>query len=221
MKIKSSIILILITALFVFVSCSSDKTKTDNNKDQSKKENKKKLAYYFHDEEQVKELKSRAAKIAKISQLALGRKLKKAISDDGLEYAVGFCNLEAMKITDSLSRVEGVTIRRLAKKYRNPLNATSDNESAIYKQFVINYLSNVKAKPLLTVTESGNPIYFQVIRTQEMCLTCHGKPGETIPTNLAKKIEELYPDDKAINFEAGQPRGMWEITFNDIKLRSN
>ena len=54
-----------------------------------------------------------------------------------------------------------------------------------------------------------------------MCLTCHGKPGETIPTNLAKKIEELYPDDKAINFEAGQPRGMWEITFNDIKLRSN
>jgi len=30
----------------------------------------------------------------------------------------------------------------------------------------------------------------------------------------------LYPNDKAIDFEIGDPRGMWAITFNDILIKT-
>ena len=45
--------------------------------------------------------------------------------------------------------------------------------------------------------------------------------GETMTQNIADKITELYPNDKAINFEDGHPRGMWAITFNDITVNTN
>ncbi|HDO26625.1 MAG TPA: hypothetical protein ENH02_00770, partial [Bacteroidetes bacterium] len=67
-------------------------------------------------------LLERGRKIAVTTQLRLRQELMKAIKQGGTENAVTFCNKRAIEITDSISLAEKVYIKRLAKKYRNPLN---------------------------------------------------------------------------------------------------
>ncbi len=83
------------------------------------------------------------------------------------------------------------------------------------------WLAHKSLKSKLAIDENGHPVYYKPIILTNNCLVCHGKPGESIPDNLAEKIAELYPDDKAINFEAGHPRGMWAITFSKITVNKN
>jgi hypothetical protein len=47
-----------------------------------------------------------------------------------------------------------------------------------------------------------------------MCLKCHGTPGQEIQTETLKRIQQLYPNDKAIGYGVNEVRGMWSITFN-------
>jgi cytochrome c553 len=46
-----------------------------------------------------------------------------------------------------------------------------------------------------------------------MCLNCHGAPGKEIAAATVSKIQELYPDDSAVDFKEGDLRGVWHIVF--------
>ena len=156
--------------------------------------------------------------IAQKAGLSLQKALKEAISEGGLEYAIAFCNVEALPITDSVSKTESVEIKRLAKKYRNPLNETDSIESEIYKTYILDWLSGKPLKPRIIPDESHHPVYYNPIYVGALCLNCHGEVGTNINPDLAGTISELYPDDKATDFKQGQIRGMWAITFNGIKV---
>jgi len=41
---------------------------------------------------------------------------------------------------------------------------------------------------------------------QPMCVACHGGP-EQISPEVKSKLSELYPNDKAVNYQPGQLRG--------------
>lgn len=58
---------------------------------------------------------------------------------------------------------------------------------------------------------SGQPAfrYMSAIPTQKLCLGCHGK---SIDPEVKAKIEELYPQDKAIGFSEGDLRGAFVVT---------
>jgi hypothetical protein len=47
-----------------------------------------------------------------------------------------------------------------------------------------------------------------------MCLNCHGTPGKHIQDATLTKIQQLYPEDRAVNFKEGDLRGLWHIIFN-------
>jgi hypothetical protein len=53
--------------------------------------------------------------------------------------------------------------------------------------------------------------YAKPILMQPMCLSCHGN-SEQISAEVKAKLSELYPNDKAINYEAGQLRGAVVLT---------
>ncbi|NOX86909.1 MAG: DUF3365 domain-containing protein, partial [Chlorobi bacterium] len=144
--------------------------------------------------------------------------LRKAIKEGGIVNAISFCNKRAMEITDSISLAEKVYIKRLAKKYRNPVNDMSKNESNIYKGFIINQLSKKWYPAMITWNEKGEPVYYNPIIVDALCLKCHGIPEKDIKPEVAEKIAELYPDDKATNFKVGQLRGMWSITFPEYRV---
>lgn len=144
---------------------------------------------------------------------ALQQELQKTIREDGLENAISFCSERALQITDSIGQSEQVMIKRLAKKNRNPYNEMSENISNLYKGFVIQSLNSNIVPAQIGWDDEGRPVYYKLIGTKALCLNCHGKPGVDIDPKVAEKIAEIYPNDKAINFEVGHPRGMWAITF--------
>jgi len=158
--------------------------------------------------------------IAKHARAAFQTSLKKAIKSGGMEYAIGFCNTRAMKITDSVSADYKVQIRRLTKKYRNPLNETNKAESEIYKTYILEWLKRENLKAKIIPNEQGHPVYYRPIGIQPVCLNCHGVPGVDIPSPLAEKIAHLYPEDKATDFNEGELRGMWAITFPEYLVKN-
>ncbi len=215
---KYSYIIIGITLSIIISSCSSNNTEDSNEKDIN---DNVKVSYIHQDDQTFDAIKKQGAIIAKQTQVELGTALKNAILKGGHEYAVNFCNLEALTITDSMATNKDVIIRRLAKKNRNPENAMDEVESKIFKQYVMEYLQAKPMKPRIAINGEGHPVYYKPIITNDMCLSCHGKPGETMSTGLAEKIKEQYPDDKAINFDSGHPRGMWAITFTKLNINPN
>jgi len=211
-------IISFVISIVVITACNPKAENESNNKE--KKGDDVKVSYIYQNDETFKTIKKQGAIIVKQTEVALGTALKNAMAEGGPEYAIDFCNLEALHITDSMSTDKGVIIKRVAKKNRNPKNETDDIESKIFKQYVMEYLTGAPLKPRIAVNKDGHPVYYKIIKTNSMCLTCHGIPGETMSNDLAKKIRELYPEDKAINFEDGHPRGMWAVTFSKLNINS-
>jgi hypothetical protein len=163
------------------------------------------------------EMNRRGLKVIQRTARALKKELKQAIERDGIENAVTFCSAKAMEITDSMSVAYQVEIERLAKKYRNPLNETINEDSTIFKTYIINWLMGVSLQPLVRWNEEGHPVYYHPIKVEALCLNCHGRK-ENIPEGVANRIAQLYPGDKAVDFKEGQLRGMWKVTFPELRI---
>ena len=56
--------------------------------------------------------------------------------------------------------------------------------------------------------------FYYPIKTNSMCLQCHGKPNSNIKSNTLNKIKNLYPNDLATGYNENEIRGIWSITFN-------
>jgi hypothetical protein len=150
--------------------------------------------------------------IAMKAQNYLGSQLMGAIHSGGFAYAVEFCHLKASVIMDSLSNVYDAEIFRRTDKARNPDHQASDDEIA--------YMEEVKKmnteERLLTArkveTDSGVVCYFPIL-TKEMCLSCHGRPNMDIERRTLKRIDALYPEDKARGYHQGDVRGLFSVYF--------
>ncbi len=161
----------------------------------------------------------KGSSIAKQVAAVLQKNLKKAIKKDGFDHAVDFCHKRAGFITDSMSQVLNVKVKRVAKKYRNSFNETTPQESDIYKKYIIEWLEGEPVKPQIILNENGNPVFYGMIFiNKKACLNCHGMVGKELPVERAEKIKKYYPNDKAVNFKKGEPRGMWAITFPEYKV---
>lgn len=215
------VFILFLSSLISFSSCSNNNSKTASTEKKTYQPvnlQPDTTIYIVLDDSLRQMFTTRGKQVTIKAQAAIKSELQNAIKEGGLEYALAFCNVNAMPITDSLSLNEKVHIRRLAKKYRNPLNETDENESRLYKSYVINWISGKPLAPMVFPGENNHPVFLEPIKVESVCLNCHGTVGEQINPELAKKIAELYPNDKAIDFKAGELRGMWSITFLDYVI---
>ena len=167
----------------------------------------------------IKELlTTRGRLITVAAKIRLKQELYKAVKKGGIDNAISFCNKKAMELTDSISLANKVYVRRLAKKNRNPLNAMTDQESNIYKGYIISHLDKARMQPMITWNGKGQPVYYNPMLVEMECMKCHGAPGKDIPDEIAKRIAKLYPGDKAENFRVGDLRGMWSVTFPEYRV---
>ncbi|NLN34302.1 MAG: hypothetical protein GX159_12015 [Flavobacteriaceae bacterium] len=60
-------------------------------------------------EKQISALKRQADSIATVSQMILLQNVAGAIQKGGIDYAVEFCNIQAMPLTDSIA--EGLNVK--------------------------------------------------------------------------------------------------------------
>jgi len=210
-----SMILKTILGIFVFLfiaGCENQPAKTENTDNPAKQHE---IALNVSLQTALLE---RGGKIAKLAGKSLQKSLQNAIKEGGLEYAISFCNVEAIPITDSVSESESVQIKRLATKYRNPLNIADVTEKELLQYYAAELEKGQELHPVIRPNADGNPVYYNPILTAALCLNCHGEVGKTVPSELAETIQNLYPQDKATGFDEGQLRGMWAITFTEMKV---
>ena len=137
-----------------------------------------------------------------------------AMKTGGPEYAIDFCNLRAMEIKDSLSRLNNCQIQRIALKYRNPLDKPqSKKEEDILYQYQLANQKGDSIKPKVYLFDDRIEYYQPILINKGSCLICHGKPGKQIAEETLEKIKARYPNDLATGFALNDFRGAWKITF--------
>lgn len=141
----------------------------------------------------------------------LGKNLMGAIKTKGTEGAVTFCNTKAYPLTDSMATFHDVSIKRVSDKPRNPENQANEKELAHIQTFKNAIANGEEIKPI--IEEQGKAIRFYApIKTNEMCLQCHGKK-ESLAESVNNKLANLYPNDKATGYNINEIRGIWSIEF--------
>lgn len=125
---------------------------------------------------------------------------------EGPAEAIQVCRVKAPGIANALS-VEGVRMGRSSHKLRNPDNTAPDWVSPLMQTFLDDPSSR---EPLAVGLADNRWGYVEPIMLQPLCLTCHG--SELAP-GVAEQISELYPEDHAIGFEAGDLRGVFWLEF--------
>lgn len=131
--------------------------------------------------------------------------LMKGMADGPVE-AISACRIEAPAISASLS-AEGVVMGRSSHKLRNPDNVPP----RWLEPLLSDYAEGVAdLAPRTLAIEDGRIGYVEPILVQPLCLTCH---GEELPDEVASRIHELYPDDRATGFEEGDFRGVFWVEF--------
>lgn len=151
----------------------------------------------------------RGDEITNLAQATLLGNVSKAIKTGGTEYAVEFCNLKASSIIDSLNRENNCAISRVTDKNRNPENIlNTKQEKEIWES-----LKNLQ-KLDTVVKEQQAFVYYKSIKIAlPACLKCHGNPESEISQETMKKINALYPTDRATGYRLNDFRGMWKVEF--------
>jgi PBP1b-binding outer membrane lipoprotein LpoB len=214
MKIKVILLLILASSIFIAGCCG-----------QGEKDNKAKASQTVANMTSLnnatkQELSAKGKAIAQQTVSVLQKHLKQAIKTGGIDNAIDYCHKKAMFLTDSISQVNKVKIRRVAEKNRNPFNTLNEQQKKLFEDYQQKTNSHQQIKPTILTDDEGHPIFYAPIKiTKDVCLKCHGKPGTQISEKTMSKIKRYYPNDKAINFNKGSLRGMWAITFTEYKVK--
>jgi hypothetical protein len=146
--------------------------------------------------------------------LDLSTQLMDAVVKDGVTGALKYCNVSAVPITANLSNKYGVEIKRVSHKPRNPDNNPTARENDIISSYLADMKVGNELKPVVKEYE-GKHFYYAPIITMEACLQCHGQVGSNILVQNYETIQELYPNDKAIDFKSGELRGIWSLEFKN------
>ncbi len=141
--------------------------------------------------------------------LPFKQELKSALIDaleQGVVEGLGVCRDRAPEIADSLMH-DGIRLGRSSHRLRNPANEAPEWLRPAMQAYVDD---DSNRAPYAVELPGGRWGYAEPIITQPLCLTCH---GEAVPPVLGDRIEELYPEDQALGFEAGDLRGVFWLEF--------
>lgn len=137
------------------------------------------------------------------------RDLQQALKDglaQGPVEAIAACRVKAPEIAAAQSHA-GVRVGRTSHRLRNPANVGPDWVRPILAAYVADASDRA---PRSATLPGGREGYAEPILVQPLCLTCH---GEALAPEVAARIAELYPEDRAVGFRAGDLRGVFWIEY--------
>ena len=145
---------------------------------------------------------------------ALRHELTQALAGGAPSQAISVCRMAAPAIGADQTGRTGWQVGRTSLRVRNPDNAPDAWETATLESFEARKAAGEDVKRLehseIVVAEDGQQSfrYMKAIPTGELCLTCH---GSDISPDVQATLNELYPDDRATGFAAGDIRGAFTI----------
>ncbi len=199
--------------LVIFISagwsCTSDK-KIDGNvvQEEIKDREIKKIS----EAEIINKVNEIGNSIATAAKNTLGQNLQKAIQQGGLEHAIDFCNLNAMPLVDSLSKVYGAEIKRVSLKARNPIDLPNAEERLVLEAYAYQWKDSIPLQTNVQPIDENKYLFTKAILVDNaLCLSCHG----TFDNGMLKETDDFikikYPEDHATGYQIGDLRGMWSI----------
>jgi hypothetical protein len=156
----------------------------------------------------------KGTEIAQATFKSLSGNLMEQMKQGGPAQAVPFCNLNAVPISEELSKQYDVVIKRTSNKLRSCENEPTDRELDIILQYESMVSKDESMKPIVEIDELGKKHFYAPIKMQSNCLVCHGKLNETMTVKTDSIIKSLYQFDIATGYSEGDLRGIWSITFN-------
>lgn len=154
-----------------------------------------------------------AGEMVQAAKVALMSNLMGAISNNGTEGAIEFCNANALKLTDSVGRKLNVQIERVTDRPRNKKNEANKSELSYIETYKEELSYGRELKPKV-FESNGKIISYFPIETNGMCLQCHGSPEKDLSEGVQNTLKKLYPKDKATYYGDHEIRGMWKVTLN-------
>ena len=139
--------------------------------------------------------------------------LMAAMKADGPVKAIEVCNVAAPAIAGEASK-DGWTVKRTSLKLRNAKAAPDAWEKQTLEFFEAEKAKGADAAKLerAEIADAGGVStfrYMKAIPTAEPCLTCH---GGNVAEPVKAKLAELYPQDQATGYQAGDIRGAFTIS---------
>jgi hypothetical protein len=144
---------------------------------------------------------------------SISNALGTAMSRGGIPHAIEYCNLNAITLTDSVSREYDVEIRRASHKPRNPQNRANDEEMASIEAFIQMINEGRELSPRLIYGEDKVTYHSPLRLVAYTCLSCHGEKSDDIRDDDLMIIDRHYPQDEATGFELDELRGIWSVKF--------
>lgn len=194
----------IILALFVFAALLANCGNPSIEKHQETKQTEETLALDYM---------KLGAEIAGATRDALGKQLVHAIGTLGTVEAIAFCNLKAIPLTDSTALAHHAKVKRVSDKPRNPNNQATGVEKILLQEWKNLAISGDSISARLLEVD-GKMIGYYPIKTNGMCLQCHGVPGKDILPEVQAAIQKNYPNDKATGYGVDQLRGMFVIEMD-------
>jgi len=168
-------------------------------------------------------LTSLATEQAEEATTALMKRLKaqlqRAMKGGGPAAAMEVCHVVAQSMTTEYAAEVGAgfSIHRTALKLRNPANEPNPDERAWMEttaQYSTGEQPIVPYEKVVTNDDYDRELlYWTPIYVAQVCLTCHGG-SEQIPDDVEALLGVRYPDDAAIDFMAGDFRGIVGVKVN-------
>ncbi|MDA3942882.1 MAG: DUF3365 domain-containing protein [Bacteroidetes bacterium] len=153
--------------------------------------------------------------IVKATFKALSAQLKSALQQEGVPFALSFCNVAALPITDSLAKLYQVDIKRVSLRNRNPDNAPTAMEKSLLQSIDKLAVASYDGLTMVVRDQDENPVFVQPIVVADNCLQCHGNVKTQIGETNYELIKSLYPNDLATGYQVGDLRGIWRVRFSE------
>ena len=159
-------------------------------------------------------LAAQARSLAGNLTLSLQGELFAAMKDGGPVNALSVCRTRAPEIARATAAGTPWKIGRTSHKARNSSNAPDAWEAARLDEFRARLaggeeMAAIEAYEVVEVEGRPTFRYMRAIGTASPCLACH---GSALKPDVAAKLKELYPDDRAVGFSAGQLRGAFTLS---------
>ena len=147
------------------------------------------------------------------TQKVLAENLMNEINTKGTVHALTFCSAKAITLTDSMALALNVQLKRVSDKARNPNNKANKKEAAYITKSKEFLARGEIVKPKMAETNGKMVGYYPII-TNQICMQCHGNQDTEVLPETLSEIESLYPDDKGIDYEINELRGIWVVVMN-------
>jgi hypothetical protein len=155
-------------------------------------------------------------KVASTLVKKLGSNLKKHMKSGGPSAALRFCSENAFPLTQDVSDASGngITVKRISLKFRNPANAPETDAEKSVLESLQTLQENGVILPEYLIEKSDEDTYkfYKPLSINKgVCLKCHGDLSKT--PKLASEISTIYPEDKATGYRKGDLRGAIVVTI--------